>query len=329
MRNRHLVLVHQSSSYLAAGVATVVLTACLSYSHAANTDSTAFSWRQTDSDVALLDGEQVVWQFNYGSKLAKPYFHPVSVDGRTLTWNSPPDHVWHHGVWFSWKYIDGVNYWELNPKTGKPDGKTSWSQPQIETRDDFSATIEMDLRYGPADGDQTLLVERRTIDISPPSDSGELSIDWTSHFTALADVTLDRTPARQGRGGGYAGLSVRFAKELTDRQAIGVEGTLEFGTDHRHRESGVAVDYNGTIDGQPIGLAFLDHASNPRYPTKWYVIRYPNGIGYINAALLHDNPLKLQENKELKLRYRLIAHPGQWDAKRLQAEHESFDEVED
>jgi len=22
------------------------------------------------------------------------------------------DHVWHLGYWFSWKYINGVNYWK-------------------------------------------------------------------------------------------------------------------------------------------------------------------------------------------------------------------------
>ena len=63
---------------------------------AANAGS--WTWKRSDSAVALMRGDQTVWQFNHGTDLHKPFFHPVAtMDGQVLTWNSPSDHAWHHG----------------------------------------------------------------------------------------------------------------------------------------------------------------------------------------------------------------------------------------
>ena len=89
----------------------------------------------------------MLWRFNHGPQQDVPFFHPVSTPtGRVLTWDAPPDHVWHHGLWFCWKYINEVNYWEPNQQTGKPDGRTTWSDVRVETRDDYSASISLDLQ---------------------------------------------------------------------------------------------------------------------------------------------------------------------------------------
>ncbi len=85
----------------------------------------ARSWQERESSVALMQGEQVVWKFSHDPEAPKSYFHPVALpDGPVLTWNQPPDHRWHHGLWFSWKFLNGVNFWEPNRSTGKPDGQT-------------------------------------------------------------------------------------------------------------------------------------------------------------------------------------------------------------
>ncbi|MHC4742714.1 MAG: ThuA domain-containing protein, partial [Planctomycetota bacterium] len=75
-----------------------------------------YQWRRSDKLLALLKDGKTVWQLNLDSKLGKPYFHPLALaDGTVLTWDSPPDHPWHHGLWFSWKHINGLNYWEEDP----------------------------------------------------------------------------------------------------------------------------------------------------------------------------------------------------------------------
>ena len=281
------------------------------------------SWQKTDSTLALMKGKQIVWKFNYGPELHKPFFDPVAtLDGRVLSWNTPPDHAWHHGVWFSWKYLNQVNYWEINKEIGKPDGLTSWSGAEIETRKDGSATIRMNVNYIPPGKTAPLLVEVRQMDLSTPAADGSYHIDWQSTFTAKQDVVLDRTPPKEKSWGGYAGLSIRFAKELEERQACTTEGEVTFDGD-RYRGHANAADYNGVIDGKSVGIAFLDHPNNPRNPTPWYLIR-SKVMGYANAAILNDDPLELKADAQLKLQYRLIIHADRWDAKKLQTAYEAF-----
>jgi hypothetical protein len=290
--------------------------------------ASARRWRKSASLVALDQGEHVVWQFNHGATLNTPYFHPVAAgDGQLLTSDRPPDHAWHHGLWFNWKFINGVNYWEHGRRAGKPDGRTDWSDVSVENRSDHSAVIAMSLAYHAADDDEIVLRERRRIDISAPDSSGAYCMDWTSTFIADSrEVTLDRTPPKEQAWGGYAGLSVRFAKNFTERQATSSEGPAVFGEGHRHRSRASAMDYSGLIDGKVVGLAFLDHPRNPRYPTTWYAIRDPV-MSYLNAALLNDEPLGLQPSEQMTLRYRLVIHPNRWDTERLQAAHTRFQQA--
>jgi hypothetical protein len=81
------------------------------------------------------------------------------------------------------------------------------------------------------------------------------------------------------------------------------------------------------IDNAAAGVAFLDHPSNPRHPTRWYAIRDPV-MSYINAALLNDDPLVLKPRQTMTLRYRLVVHPDRWGAERLKAAFEQFKSTE-
>ena len=149
----------------------------------------------------------MLWQFNYDAKLDVPYFHPLGTDrGQVLTWDSPPDHAWHHGLWFCWKYINGVNYWEHDRQTGKPAGRTQTTDVQVDTRDDHSARISLTLAYDPAGEDEVVLRERRQIDISAPNSARRIPIrlDCRIHG-GRAQGELDRTPPRTSPGAAMRG----------------------------------------------------------------------------------------------------------------------------
>ncbi|QDV45585.1 hypothetical protein Enr13x_54640 [Stieleria neptunia] len=282
-------------------------------------------WDRSESSVALVRGQQIIWQFNHGATLDVPYFHPLSTGGgRVLTWDQPPDHAWHHGLWFGWKYINGVNYWEHDRQTGKPAGRTETTGVQVETRDDHSARLLLALAYHAGGDEEVVLRERRRIDISAPNAHDEYTLDWTAQFTAgNGSVELDRTPPKEQSWGGYAGLSVRFAKALGDRQASSDQGPVQFGPGDRHRSRASSIDYSGVIDGDRVGMAILDHPDNPRHPTPWYIIRSPV-TGYMNAALLNDEPMTIEPGGRMTLRYRVIVHPLRWDAARLKTEQTRF-----
>ncbi|MHC4621073.1 MAG: DUF6807 family protein [Planctomycetota bacterium] len=89
-------------------VGALLCPACQSTSFGRDVAKPGYSWRQTDSSIALLSSEQTVWQFNYRKQEGRPYFHPLSLtDGTELTSLRPEDHRWHRALWFSWKYING------------------------------------------------------------------------------------------------------------------------------------------------------------------------------------------------------------------------------
>ena len=110
----------------------------------------AFRWLQDEGSLTLKKGERTLWRLNFQKAEGKPYFHPVAAAGGTeLTWHRPPDHPWHRALWFSWKFIDGVNYWEENPATGKVDGETEILGTETEIVAGESARIAMRLSYHP------------------------------------------------------------------------------------------------------------------------------------------------------------------------------------
>lgn len=288
----------------------------------------AFGWQRDADTVALLKGGKVVWQFNYSSKLTKTYFHPVALPGGSdLTWLSPKDHPHHFALFYCWKYLNHVNYWE--EPNGVPDGATSWTNVRIDTRQDFSASVTMDLQYHPQKAAGDVLTEKRMIRISPPAPDGSYFMDWHLESTAgNEDVVMDRTPPDTkpdgNARGGYAGLSIRLAKELTNPR---VSATADIGTLVRSRYgfAAVAAEFSGEIDGGEVGVAIFDYPSNVRFPTRWYPIADPSvPFWYLNASWLQLEPYTLAAHQKLTLRYRVAIHPGRWDSTRLEKEHARY-----
>ncbi|MFO7733533.1 MAG: DUF6807 family protein [Candidatus Aminicenantes bacterium] len=287
--------------------------------------------RVDGESLALAGPSGVVWRFNCSPELDVPYFHPLAtLDGRILTADRPTDHVWHHGLWFSWKFIDGVNYWEIDRATGRPAGRTSWRDVDIATGDDGgSARISLSLFYRPAgEGEEAaVLREERTIAVAAPDAEGVTAIDWAGTFTAVRDIVLDRTPLPGEPGGqiwgGYAGLSARLADGLADRRPVTSDGPVVEMPDDRYRGRHAALDYSFLIGGQPAGVAVIDHPENPGSPTPWYVIR-SDEMSFLTPAVICYGPMALRAGETITLRYRVFVHTGRWDAARLRTEHERF-----
>ncbi|AWB65886.1 hypothetical protein C2869_05265 [Saccharobesus litoralis] len=279
-----------------------------------------YTWLERDGVIALMQGKRTVWALNYGAQVAKPYFHPLSLqDGSVITRYEPhsPEHPWHKGLWFSFKYINGVNYWEENKQTGKSDGLTQVTSHHFFKHPDNSATLILHLQYRPHhDAADALIFEQRTLFISAQDASGRMNIDWLSHFTALADVTLDRTPLPSEHNGkvwgkawgGYAGLSMRFAPKLKQNKADNwqfsapiqsqlltqakLEGTQLHATQNQWM-------YYGGAKG---GLAIFDHVRNSSQTASWYVA--PN-MSYFSPAFLFKRPLSYAAGQTWQLSYRV------------------------
>ncbi len=280
-----------------------------------------FRWKKTDSSVALMNNSSTVWQFNYGKETSKTYFHPVSlIDGTVLTDNSPADHPWHHALWFAWKEINGVNFWEEDRNTGQSAGQISWKNVNVVTRKDHSAKITMDLTYNHR-GQRPILTEKRTMAVSAPNADEIYYIDWMLEFKACSemDVKFDRTPLVGEPGGqpwgGYAGFSVRLNGKGQDWTVETEKGPIEF-KDGTFRGKAKGMDYSGVIGAQTAGIAILDHPKNLNAPSPWYAIS-GNPMKYFSPAVICYQPHTLPAGESLKLNYRIIVHPEKWDAKKL------------
>jgi len=279
------------------------------------------AWRKKAGVIALHGGEKTIWQFNYQAGQDRLFFHPVALTGGPiLTSDRPKDHPWHRALWFSWKFINGVNYWEP-AQSGTLDGRTEWSNVQSDLRPDFSARLSMEITYRPADG-APVLKEHRVVAVAAPAQDGSYSMDWQMIFTALDKaVVFDRTPLPgepEGKPwGGYAGLSVRFAENLSEFQATSAEGLIKFQAD-THRVRSLAMDCAGSFEGRQAGVAILDHPQNTPSPTPWYVIRGPE-MRYFSPAVIQEGPRRLEAGASFTLRYRVMVHPDLWSAEKLKA----------
>lgn len=300
---------------------------------AAETTPREYRWQKTEHSLALVvagrdaDARQpnrIVWQYNYDKAEGKPYFHPLSLWGsHPLTDLRPADHRWHRAGWFSWKFINGVNYWEEN-RQGLSVGTTELVDIKVTAEDDYSARFQVDLSYHPP-GKSAVLTERRQIQISAPDEKGQYDIDWSSTFTAgKEDVALGRTPIPgEPRGvayGGYAGLSLRMAVVTRSWKFLDSKGRTS--GKEIHGQSARWLNFGGKDpDGAETGIAIFDHPTNPRHPSPWYVA--PE-MPYFSPALLFQEPLTLKVGEELHLAYRILVHAGPGNQQTLDAEYKKF-----
>jgi len=292
-----------------------------------------YHWQQSETSLALLKGEQVVWRFNFKKEPGKPCFHPLALtDGTVLTGFRPPDHPWQRALFFSWKYVNHVNYWEED-KNGVAQGETEILDVSVTPRKDFSAQIEMALGYHPP-AQPPVLTERRLIEVSPPDEAACYRIDWRSEFTAgKEDVLLDRTPPLGQEGGqawgGYAGLTVRFAPTIRDWQVNNSEGQSgkEETNGKKARWYDISGDFRGDTDEHHLaGIAILDHPTSLRHPTPWQV-NTAEGIhfaAYMPSFLFHA-PYAIPAGGKIRLRHRVLIHPGWLDKSLLEKEWSVFE----
>jgi hypothetical protein len=273
-----------------------------------------FRWQQTEGSIALLNHQRTVWQLNYGKDAPKPYFHPLAlIDGVVLTAFSPRDHPWHRGMWFSWKMLNGVNYWEEDRTTGLPDGRTEVVDAQIIPNQDCSANIFLTLTYHLPDK-PPLLTEKRKIAVSAPDKEGRYWIDWESAFTAAGqDVLLKGGTA----GGGYAGLGVRLSQTTKDWRLIDSEGRADLPggpvAKNTHGQHARWMDFSvaDSTTGEIGGIAIFQHLSSFRYPSHWHnVMDDTVPFGYFSPAPLWAEPYTLPAGDKLKLSYGILIHPG-------------------
>lgn len=275
----------------------------------------AYGWRETDTTFALLNHKEIVWQFNYKDRFQRPYFHPLTINNTMITCVSPPDHPWHLGMWFCWKYINGLNYWEYlnenrSAKTGyKSEGATEITGSRTLRNPDFSSDIILQISYHPLKG-EAVLTEERTYHVSAPATDGSYVIEENHFFRTLADsVVLDRTPVSIKGGrvqGGYAGLSVRFNQDFTVPELRSSSDSAQCAK--------CSWQYYGfqSLTGKKVGIS-IEQVPGYTPPTStWYIINDPLiPFFYYSPACIFDHKVTLKKGETLTLKYTIRMLEGE------------------
>ncbi|WP_025745725.1 PmoA family protein [Kallotenue papyrolyticum] len=257
------------------------------------------------------------WRYVYSGK-PKPYIHPLCTPaGACLTLFEPHDHVWHRGLWFTIKYINGDNFWE----EGDPCGIQHTLTPPTVSHDPSGAmTLESALHWQPPAAHAPPVIHEQRRIVYRPLSADAYALDFDLALTAQADLLLDRTPFTTW--GGYGGLILRGNRNWQATRLLFPDGSTS------DRPTGVRAtwcDLAGVLDGGPNlsgGVAIFDHPANPRHPSPWYG---STGSGhYFNAAFLFHEPMQLAAGETLRLRYRVLVHDALWDVPRLEAAYRQY-----
>ncbi len=301
-------------------------------SFAEETPSEPVAWRwefQENAYLALHGPSCEVFKLHFSPETVAPYFDPLNTpSGEALIWNGPGDHVWHRGLWFSWKYINGVNFWEYEKPTGRPAGTIRIKSVELVDANDKRAILSYRLLFSTKPDGAPVLIDEVTLRCETPKSDGSYAIDWHRKSTALSDVQLNRTPLPHEPDGkpfgGYAGLSCRFSKDLGD--VVVQESKGNIGMDG-HGNAARWMDMTGEQDGKTMGVALFDHPSNRDYPTKWFVVQREKATGdfnYTNAALLYDGPIELKKGETLDYRWRVLVHQTRTNPETMEQEFTNF-----
>ncbi len=267
-----------------------------------------------------IDGKPFTDLYLPGPGVAKPYLHPLrSASGKIVTrrWpmeqntGEPTDHPHHKGVFFGHGDVNKVNFWanEPNPKQTNQGVVKLHEVSQIKSGK-RSGTIVASFDWSDPKG-KLLLTEKRTVTFYAGGDTRIVDFD----FLLIPSGKIVFGDDKEGF------FAVRVNQGLQEDKSIGLMTNSE-GAEHEKNIWGKPanwVDFQGKIDDEPLGIAFFDHPENPRHPQRWHARGY--GLFAVNpfclAGCTGDKSLNgeyvLEPDQTLRLRYRLMIHPG--DAK--------------
>jgi hypothetical protein len=274
----------------------------------------------TDGSISVHEGDGG-WTYEWSAR-KRPFVHPVATpSGKVLTRNAPDDHPWHHGLWFTIKFVNEENFWEEYDAYGVLRHE---AEPLITSGTPGSYDLQGELTWIRPDRETVVIDEDRTWS-HVPLDGTAYAIDFDTTITPRVDVLLDRTPFTTW--GGYGGLALRGRGDWTDTRLLLSDG------EDRERALGEPspwCDLSGTVEGGQAGVAFLSHPQNSRHPEPWYASTRAATYGdegwsnFMNAAFLWDEPLAVAAGEVLRFRYRVVVHDGTWDAAQVQAAWDSY-----
>ena len=264
----------------------------------------------------MVDGKPFT-DFYFSPDLPKPFLHPLrSASDKIVTRGfpmeqiagEPTDHPHHRGVFFGHMKVNGYNFWAnefgFEEKTR---GKVVLKEITTAKGGKRSGTIAASFDWLEPGGKLVLTLKQTMIFYSDPK---LRIIDYD--FLMIPNGKVVFGDEKDGLFAVRVHPGIQEEKsggKLTNAEGKSTEAQV-WGQPSKW------VDYAGTVDGEPLGIAFFDHPENLRYPQRWHARGY--GLFAINPFMLSDvtkdkttnADYVLENGKTLHLRYRMVIHPG-------------------
>jgi len=287
----------------------------------------ALSWQtsavQAESGVKITKGDGrlaieidgALFSNYYFEGYSRPFLFPLVGPGgveMTRSWpikdgvpDEEKDHPHHKSFWWAHGDMNGVDFWAESPKSGKT---VHEGFGEIVSGAE-AGVIHSRNRYVAGDG-KVICTDERVVTIRKEGENRIVDFEVkvvASHGDLVFGDTKEGTLALRLNEG------LRLKGKIGKGRILNSEG-VEDGATWGKRASW--VDYFGPIGGKMVGVAILDHPSNPRYPTWWHVRDY--GLFAANPFGIHDfekkpkgaGDLKVESGKSVTFKYRIILHAG-------------------
>jgi Methane oxygenase PmoA len=295
--------------------------------------------QRSDGRISVTIGGQPFTTLFCGVDTAKPYLHPLrSASGKIVTRRYPMesvpgeshDHPHHRGLWFSHGNVNGFDFWSNEPSQhGGKNAKIVLKSIGKISGGKESGVIDASFDWVDPQG-KALLGESRTMTFY--AEPARRVIDFDIKLTPIEKVTFGDT--KEGT------FAIRLAPQLEEptkeslaspkRSGLMVDSEGRRGEPQVWGHRASWVDYTGEIDGEKLGIAILDHPSNPRHPAYWHSRSY--GLFAANIFGLHDflndksanGSMILEPGQALRFRYRVIIHPGDYQSANIADEYVKY-----
>jgi hypothetical protein len=279
--------------------------------------------RASDRIVVDVNGAEFT-QIVFDELNNKPYLYPLrAASGTVVTRHFPMetipgeshDHPHHRGVSFTYADVNGINFWSSDPsQKNDKQGRIRLDRVESIETGAKSGTVSLVFRWESPTGQRMLTERRRMVFYAHPS---LRIVDFDFELTA-ADGPVRFGDTKEGM------FSIRLATGLTEEAGGVIVSASGLRTEKNVWGTRANwIDDSGEVDGEKLGVAILDHPENPRYPTYWHC----RGYGLIAANIFGwhdfqrdshaDGSLTLNAGETLRLRYRVVVHPGNAESARI------------
>lgn len=246
----------------------------------------------------------------------KPYVYPLrTASGILVTRHFPmeefpgetKDHPHHRGMFFAHGEVNGYNFWATEASVKNPKQARMALKKAAEAKGGKKSGSVTAVFDGLDPQGKPIMTETRTITFY--SDPKLRIIDYEDKIDAIDTLKFGDT--KEGTFG------IRLATPLSEARTgkmVNAEG-LETEKNVWGKRS-PWVDYFGQVDGETVGIAIMDHPSNPRHPTYWHARAYGLfaanifGVRDFTGDKTQDGTLTLDAGQSLRFRYRVVIHPG-------------------